>query len=380
VEALRRQLDIEFDDLAGTQNFNSLGNNNAVGETLGGLKLAAGSANAVQEFDIRIWIETWAEPVLAQIVRLEQFYESDEEILGICGERAKLFQKYGIDQITDEMLENTVSVSVNVGLGAGDPQQRLTKFASAMEVAGPILAQSPDFAKGKGTIDWEAIMEEVFGAAGYRDGGKRFVKPGEPQQGDPMQEPTIAKLMSETEKNKALAKKAILDALSNAAKVGVLLQDLELDKARHLFDLHHDHVEQVGRAQDMGHNHGLALQAAKMASQGLNPDGTPMLPPGESPTGAGGMGEGGGELDAAAGVAAGGGAAPPPVNSGFGQDILGTAADGSAPMPLEQDAVAASGPPPKEPGKKKKKRRASITKRDKDGRASEFEIHDDDED
>lgn len=388
VEALARKIDIEFDDLSGTQNYNSIGNNNAVGDTLGGLKLAAGTANAVQEFDIRIWIETWAEPVLAQIVKLEQFYESDEEILGICGERAKLFQKFGISEISDEMLENTVTVSVNVGLGAGDPQQRLAKFASAMQVAGPILSQSPDFMKGKVTIDWEAIMEEVFGAAGYRDGGKRFVKPGEPQQQDPTQEPAIDKLKSEAEKNRAMAKKAILDALSGAAKVGVQLQDMELQKAIEMFRLHHDHVEQIGRAQDMGHSHGLALQAAKMASQGLNPDGTPKLPPGETPSGAGGVGEGGGELDAAAGVAAGGGAAPPPVTSpggvppspgGFGQDMLGTMSDGSSPAAVEQ--AAPTGPPPAEPAKKKKKpRRVSIKARDKDGRASDFEIHDDDED
>lgn len=379
-EMMARKIDIEFDDLAGTQNYNSLGNNNAVGDTLGGLKLAAGTANAVQEFDIRIWIETWCEPALAQIVRLEQFYESDEEILGICGERAKLMQKFGISEISDELLENTVTVSVNVGLGAGDPQQRLAKFASAMQVAGPILAQSPDFAKGKVQIDWEAIMEEVFGGAGYRDGGKRFVKPGEPQQQDPMQDPTIAKLKSEAEKNKALAKKAIVDSLVAAAEIGLQINQQQIDALRAAFDLHHDHVEQLGRAQDMGHRHGAELQAAKMAKQGLNPDGTPMLPPGASPPGAGGMGEGGGELDATAGVAAGGSAAPPPVNSGFGQDMLGTMADGSSPMPLEQDAVPASGPPPKEPAKKKKKpKRVSIKTRDKDGRASDFEIHDDDE-
>jgi hypothetical protein len=385
VEALARKIDIEFDDLSGTQNYNSIGNNNAVGDTLGGLKLAAGTANAVQEFDIRIWIETWCEPALAQIVRLEQFYESDEEILGICGERAKLMQKFGISEISDQLLENTVTVSVNVGLGAGDPQQRLQKFASAMQVAGPILAQSPDFAKGKVTIDWEAIMEEVFGAAGYRDGGKRFVKPGEPQQQDPMQEPAIAKLMSETEKNKALAKKAIVDSLVAAAEVGLQINQQQIEQLRLAFDLHHDHVEQLGRSQDMGHKHGLALQAAKMASKGLNPDGTPMLPPGASPPGAGGMGEGGGSNDAAAGVAAGGDVAPPPVNSdpaasaiGFGQDMLGTMADGSAPAPVEEAPPA--GKPPAEPAKKKKKpKRVSIKARDKDGRASDFEIHDDED-
>jgi hypothetical protein len=49
------------------------------------------------------------------------------------------------------------------------------------------------------------------------------------------------------------------------------LQDLELDKARHLFDLHHDHVEQVGRAQDMGHAHGKDIADRQKAAQGLEP-------------------------------------------------------------------------------------------------------------
>lgn len=400
-EMMARKIDIEFDDLAGTQNYNSLGNNNAVGDTLGGLKLAAGTANAVQEFDIRIWIETWAEPVLSQIVRLEQFYESDEEILGICGERAKLMQKFGMSEISDEMLESTVTVSVNVGLGVGDPQQRLQKFASATQVALPLLQLSPDFAMGKVTLDWEAVLEEVFGAAGYRDGGKRFVKPGTPQPNAKMQ-PEIDKMKSETMKNNAMAKKALVDALVNAAGIGIDINAQEMDKIKMLFDMHYQYVGQVGDAQSMGHTHGLALQAAKMAAQGLNPDGTPMLAPGDSPPGSGGLGQGGGMLDAVAGVAAGGGVAPPPVNStapsmpmddgmgppapapsegiGFGADMLGTLADGSAPQPLPEEAKPA-GKPPADPKKKKKKpKRVSIKARDKDGRASDFEIHDDDED
>ena len=56
-----------------------------------------------------------------------------------------------------------------VGLGAGDPQQRLAKFASAMSVAGPLLQQSPAFQSGEKQVDDEAVMEEVFGAAGYRE-------------------------------------------------------------------------------------------------------------------------------------------------------------------------------------------------------------------
>src|SRR5207244_714547 len=43
---MQRELALEFDDLAGQQNYGSVETNNALGKTLGGLKLAAGAANA----------------------------------------------------------------------------------------------------------------------------------------------------------------------------------------------------------------------------------------------------------------------------------------------------------------------------------------------
>jgi hypothetical protein len=287
---MKQQLDIDFDDLAGQANYGSVQNNNALGKTLGGLQLAAGAANAVQEFDIRIWIETWCEPVLAQIVRLIQFYESDPTVLGLAGEKAKLMQKYGVSQIDNDLLENQVTLRVNVGLGAGDPQQRLAKFNSAVQVLQPLCQSSPDFQNGSKRINIEAAFEEVFGAAGYRDGGKRFLIEGQPNQ-NPMQQPQVDALVAKTEKDKALAKKAVLDALSNAAKVGIDIKGLELEVARTNFDQHLAHVDQVGKATDMGHQHGSALAAAKLAAQGLGPDGQPLQPPGgEGIPGEGGTG------------------------------------------------------------------------------------------
>lgn len=338
--AMKQALDVEFDDLSGQQNYGTVEQNNALGKTLGGLKLAAGAANAVQEYDIRIWIETWCEPVLNQLARLEQFYESDEIVLGIAGDRAKLMQKFGINEISDQLLENNITVRVNVGLGAGDPQQRLAKFASAMSVAGPLLQQSPAFQSGEKQVDDEAVMEEVFGAAGYRDGGKRFVKQGPGPKPNPTMEPQIEKLKSEAAKNYAMAKKAILDALSNAAEIGIKISEEERQKAIDLFDLHYRHAEQIGKAQDMGHQHGMALHERQMANRGLSPDGTPLLPP-ASPVAGGG--EGG--APATAGFAAGGSSAPP---------------DQSEPAP------------------KPKKRKVAITKRGPDGRAAEFSVSDED--
>jgi hypothetical protein len=189
-------------------------------------------------------------------------------VLGICGDRAKLLQKYGINEISDELLENNVTVRVGRA-------RRRRPAAAARQVprprrSRPLLAQmDPDFQSGKKQIDGEAVMEEVFGAAGYRDGGKRFIKEGQPKP-----EPDAAagdrQAQSEAEK-KAQAKKAVLDALSNAAKVGIAAARPGTRQGRHLFDLHHDHVEQVGRAQDMGHQHGKDIADRQNAAAGLEP-------------------------------------------------------------------------------------------------------------
>lgn len=402
VQQMKQQLDIEFDDLAGQQNYGTVQDNNALGKTLGGLKLAAGAANAVQEFDIRIWIETWCEPVLTQLARLEQFYESDPIVLALCGERAKLMEKYGVDEITDEILENTVSIRVNIGLGSGDPQQRLSKFNSAVGVALPLLQMDPDFKSGKKTIDSEAVMQEVFGAAGYRDGGKRFVKDNPQPMANPAADAQSDKLKSEAEKNRAMAKKAVIDALSNAAKVGLGQQELSHAIEQGRFDRSVTHMDQMGRAMELGHSQGLALKAAKMAAQGLNVDGSPIdmpgTPPGPDypdgkvpPEDLGPM-PGGAAPDpldmpgAEPGMGGGSPAAPgEPDLSSFASDAgvgVDPATLGGHSVPSADAGSQAAGESAEAAHdlerdlKKPKKRKIKVTKRGSDGRATEFEIED----
>ncbi len=367
-QTIRQLLDTEFDDLAGQQNYGSVQTNNALGQTLGGLKLAAGAANAVQELDIRVWNETWAERVLAQIVKLEQYYESDQIVLGLCGEKAQLFQKHGVNEITDELLENSVTVRVSIGLGSGDPQQRLAKFVSAGQAAMPFVQLDPRFKSGELTIDGEAVLAETFGGVGYRDGGKRFIKKGAPQN-NPMLQPEVDDKIASAGLKKAQAKKAIMDALSNAAKVGIALKDQELQQAAQLFGFHLDHVEQVGRATEMGHGHGLALAAAKNAAQGLNPDGTPMQPPGA----AGAPGEGGGPPQAGAAPAAPQGDVGQ-GNTGLSPEDLSRQGVPAADAGQQQAQDAAAQQQATEKALKPKSRKVTITGRGADGRANQFHV------
>lgn len=371
VAEMTQKLDIDFDDIAGQQNYGTVDANNNLSKTLGGLKLAAGSANAVQEFLIRIWIETWCEPTLAQLVRLIQFYESDPVVIGLCGDRAQLMEKYGISSIDNELLENQVTLRVNIGLGSGDPSQRLAKFQDATNVALPLLQGSQEFQSGEMSIDPEAVMEEVFGAAGYRDGGKRFIKKGPPKN-NPMQQPQMDALVAKTAKDKALAKAAILNALANAAKVGLGQKELEDAWVDAQFQRQLAHRDQMGRALELGYKHGHAMRQANQPPQPIGPDGQPLAAPPDD--GGGAAPPGGGQAPVPGGDLVG---RPTDVGAGNTGVAPGQIGDqgvpaGDAGQQDQQDAAAEQAQ--LEKSHPKKKHKVTIAKRGPDGRASEFHI------
>jgi hypothetical protein len=280
---MSRELSLELDDLAGQQNYGSVETNNALGKTLGGLKLAAGAANAVQEFDVRLWIETWASKALNQVVRLEQYYESDPIVLGLVGQKAQLFDKYGINRIDDDLLEQDVVVHVSVGLGAGDPQQRLAKFETAANIVAPIIQQSPEFQSGKKEINIEAIIEEVFGACGYKDGGSRFfIDNGQPRA-NPMQDLQTEFLHARIAKEQRTGQAAYFTGISNLAKVALGKRELESEvidrilsrqiEAKSMgFDHAHRHIDQHLAAREHGHRHGMEIAQHRqgIANDALN--------------------------------------------------------------------------------------------------------------
>lgn len=163
----------DFDELAGIFSQNSVQSNRQIGDTVGGMQMISANANATSEFDLRCFIETWLEMVLSQLVMLEQYYEDDETLLAVAGTRAQLFEKFGIDEITDELLESQIQLSVSGGIGGSDPMQKLIKFKGTMDIAGPFLAQA--IQSGKAEINFEEILGEIFSQAGYKNGAARFI-------------------------------------------------------------------------------------------------------------------------------------------------------------------------------------------------------------
>jgi hypothetical protein len=113
----------DFDELSGSFSTSSVATNRNLNETVGGMKLMSSAATTVTEFDLKVWVETWVDRVLAQVVKLEEYYESDERVLVLAGQRAELYEKFHIQDITDQLLMQDVTVKVSAGIGAGDPMQ-----------------------------------------------------------------------------------------------------------------------------------------------------------------------------------------------------------------------------------------------------------------
>lgn len=162
------RLNADFDDLVG--NFSPFTKFSGTGtdETLGRAKLAQTGASAMTEYAIQTLTETYFEPTLRQLMLLEQYYETDPAILATAARNARLFPRYGISQITDELISKEVLVKVNIGAGATDPQSRLARFVAAIQAVINIVQTAPPGA------NIEEITKEIFRNAGYRDGERFF--------------------------------------------------------------------------------------------------------------------------------------------------------------------------------------------------------------
>lgn len=168
------RLDLAIDELTGVMSQQTVQNNRNLNETVGGMSMMSKAADQAADYGIKTFIETWMEPVIRQLVRLEQYYESDDKILALAAEKAELFQKYGIDRPTDEMLKAELTVNVNIGFGATNPRTQVEQFTFGLQN----VAQLPGAIE---RVDVDEVIKEVFGKLGYRDGGRFFTPPQEPQ-------------------------------------------------------------------------------------------------------------------------------------------------------------------------------------------------------
>jgi len=160
------RLNADFDEVVGNFSSGSVQTNRKMNETVGGMQMLRGNANALMEYGIRTFSETWAEPVLRQILGLIQQYETDEVILALCADKAGLFQKYGQDIQLDKLLENRLTLTVNVGMGATDPLMKVQHFMMVMNGIKEIATEAPP------GLNLPEVVKEMMGRVGYKDGSR----------------------------------------------------------------------------------------------------------------------------------------------------------------------------------------------------------------
>lgn len=186
------RLNLDFDDVAGGFSGSSVASNRNLNETVGGMNILTTQANMVGEYQLRTFTETWVEPVLRQLILLERAYETDEMVLQLAGQSAQL------EAVTEEMMQQEVVLTVNVGIGNTNPQNQVERFIFGLNSLKNLLGE--DAVK---MLQVKEVTKELFGKLGYRDGSRffEFDKGPDPIQQE-MQQLTIDKLKAEIEEIK----------------------------------------------------------------------------------------------------------------------------------------------------------------------------------
>jgi hypothetical protein len=160
-------VNMDFDELAGTFSTASVATNRQLNETVGGMQLLSGNTNILAEFQLKIYVETFTEPLVKGVVSMIRTYEEDGIIQAVTGDKS----------LTHASLRAKVQARVNVGFGATDPQRRIEKLMYGLGTLQKIMPDLPQ------VVDPNEISGEVFGALGWKDGA-RFV-PGLKSGGNP---------------------------------------------------------------------------------------------------------------------------------------------------------------------------------------------------
>jgi hypothetical protein len=184
------RLNVDFDELMGSFSASTIQTNRRMNETVGGMAMLRGTSNTMVEYLLRTFGETWVEEVMRQLIYLEEKYETDQMILSIAANKAKLFQRFNIDKVTNYLLSQQVTTKVNVGMGATDPQTKIQKLLMAIQSLAQ-LSQAP--IPG---LKFDEIVKEVFGYLGWKD-GKRFIDEADQKSPELMQAQQMIQAMQQ---------------------------------------------------------------------------------------------------------------------------------------------------------------------------------------
>ena len=162
------RINMDFDELQGNFSTSTVQGARSLNETVGGMNLLAGSSGQIAEYTLRTFADTWVQNVLKQLLRLEQYYETDPVILAVAGQAAQKRKfSFNVDDMMDELLRQEVLLKVNVGLNATDPIKKVQNLLYGVQT----LAAFPGVPE---SINLAELAKEIFGQLGYKD-GTRFI-------------------------------------------------------------------------------------------------------------------------------------------------------------------------------------------------------------
>lgn len=216
----QERLETESNDITGSFLGSSVQNNRGLNETVGGMEMLAEGASNISEFDIRTFSETWVKPQLELLIRYIQAFENDEVIFNTAFEESikelglphriipdgeteaqrKDVEEAQRSNIMKRVLNEKMTVNVNVGLGATSPQRKVQTLSKTVEV----VANLPDMAA---ELDSKEIAKEMFAASGFQDGA-RFLKKKEDGQEEITQQDLEAAMQQGMEQGADQAKMA----------------------------------------------------------------------------------------------------------------------------------------------------------------------------
>lgn len=269
------RINLDWDDLTGAFTNSSVQASQVNKQSATGMHLMSGEASGIGEYELRLFSETWVTGMMRLFIKLEQAYETDPVILALAGKQAQLMQRFGISEIDDDLLNQSVTTKVNVGIGATNPGLKLKNFATGAEILGHIFG--PSASQG---ANFQEVAQEVFGLLGYKD-GDRFFKPDF--------DPRIAQLQQQIQqlqqKGHGAQGAANDPSRLQATQITVQgkLQEQQMKSATDekvaMIDLHARELEEQGESQRAMLNYQRELQTAATQPQ-AQPQAAPAgLPP-----------------------------------------------------------------------------------------------------
>jgi hypothetical protein len=156
----------DIDSVAGAFDTGSVMTNRKLSETVGGMNMMRGSADSMTDYTLRVFVETWAEPVIRQLLAITYAHENNEQIVGLAARRALSDKPILLSGLPKP---DKLRVTVNVGIKSSSPQARLERFSVGMQTIAGLI--------GLPGINLEEVTKEIFGSIGYRDGSRFFARP-----------------------------------------------------------------------------------------------------------------------------------------------------------------------------------------------------------